>query len=111
MVSTGFRGKLACLEFIAFRLQNERVLAGMNINAGRKRTRSALIRSRQAVSAAALAHLETPLGALSATTSCPPTHPTRPRTPRGAKSPRTMTELPRSLGTADVAAVGDDAQV
>ena len=60
-----FRGDPASREFIAFWLQNERVVAGMNVNVWDVNAHvQALIRSRQAVNPAALADLDTPLDAL-----------------------------------------------
>jgi 3-phenylpropionate/trans-cinnamate dioxygenase ferredoxin reductase component len=60
-----FRGDPASREFIAFWLQNERVVAGMNVNVWDVNEHvQALIRSRQAVNPAALADTDTPLDAL-----------------------------------------------
>ena len=60
-----FRGDPASREFIAFWLQNERVVAGMNVNVWDVNEHvQALIRSRQAVNRAVLADTDTPLDAL-----------------------------------------------
>jgi 3-phenylpropionate/trans-cinnamate dioxygenase ferredoxin reductase component len=60
-----FRGDPVSREFIAFWLQNERVVAGMNVNVWDVNADvQALIRSRQAFNRAALADLDTPLDAL-----------------------------------------------
>ena len=60
-----FRGDAVSREFIAFWLQNERVVAGMNVNVWDVNEHvQALIRSRQAVNPAALTDLDTPLDAL-----------------------------------------------
>ena len=60
-----FRGDPASREFVAFWLRNERVIAGMNVNVWDVNEHvQALIRSRRAVSAAALADIDTPLDAL-----------------------------------------------
>jgi 3-phenylpropionate/trans-cinnamate dioxygenase ferredoxin reductase component len=60
-----FRGDPASREFIAFWLQNERVVAGMNVNVWDVNEHvQALIRSRQPVNPAALADIDTPWGAL-----------------------------------------------
>jgi 3-phenylpropionate/trans-cinnamate dioxygenase ferredoxin reductase component len=60
-----FRGDPASREFIAFWLRNERVVAGMSVNVWDVNEHiQALIRSRQAVNPAALAHLDTALDAL-----------------------------------------------
>jgi 3-phenylpropionate/trans-cinnamate dioxygenase ferredoxin reductase component len=59
------RGDPASREFIAFWLQNERVVAGMSVNVWDVNEHvQALIRSRQAVNSAALADVDTPLDAL-----------------------------------------------
>ena len=59
------RGDTASREFIAFWLQNERVVAGMNVNVWDVNEHvQALIRSRQAVNPAALADTDTTLDAL-----------------------------------------------
>ena len=59
------RGDPASREFIAFWLQNERVVAGMNVNVWDVNEHvQALIRSRQAVNPAALADTDTTLDAL-----------------------------------------------
>ena len=60
-----FRGDPASREFIAFWLQNDRVVAGMNFNVWDVNEHvQALIRSRQAVNPAALADTDTTLDAL-----------------------------------------------
>ena len=60
-----FRGDPASREFIAFWLQNERVVAGMNVNVWDVNEHvQALIRSRQPVNPAALADIDTPWDAL-----------------------------------------------
>ena len=60
-----FRGDPAAREFIAFWLQERRVVAGMNVNVWDVNEHiEALIRSRQVVDAAALADPDTPLGSL-----------------------------------------------
>jgi 3-phenylpropionate/trans-cinnamate dioxygenase ferredoxin reductase subunit len=60
-----FRGDPASREFIAFWLQDRRVLAGMNVNVWDVNEHvQALIRSRQAVDVAALADPDTPLDSL-----------------------------------------------
>lgn len=60
-----FRGDPAGREFIAFWLQNERVVAGMNVNVWDVNEHvQALIRSRQPVNPAALADIDTPLDPL-----------------------------------------------
>jgi 3-phenylpropionate/trans-cinnamate dioxygenase ferredoxin reductase subunit len=60
-----FRGDPASREFIAFWLQEQRVAAGMNVNVWDVNEHvQALIRSRQAVDAAALADPDSPLDSL-----------------------------------------------
>jgi 3-phenylpropionate/trans-cinnamate dioxygenase ferredoxin reductase component len=60
-----FRGDPASREFIAFWLKDQRVVAGMNVNVWDVNEHvQALIRSRQAVTAAALADRDTPLDSL-----------------------------------------------
>jgi 3-phenylpropionate/trans-cinnamate dioxygenase ferredoxin reductase component len=60
-----FRGDREGGKFIAFWLRDRLVVAGMNVNVGNVNEQlQALIRSRQAVDAAALKDLDTPLDAL-----------------------------------------------
>jgi 3-phenylpropionate/trans-cinnamate dioxygenase ferredoxin reductase subunit len=63
-----FRGDPASREFIAFWLSNDRVVAGMNVNVWEVNDDvQALIRSRSAIDAAALADPDTPLASLALT--------------------------------------------
>jgi 3-phenylpropionate/trans-cinnamate dioxygenase ferredoxin reductase subunit len=69
------RGELASGEFVAFWLDGERVVAGMNVNVWDVNQHvQALIRSRRPVDTAALADPETPLESLVAEDAASPAH-------------------------------------